>query len=156
MLSRKCRPSVWIVGFTFLIFSKPAIAEPIGKWWSGWGQGTSEYGFKNDSAGSDKIYIACGEQETTIRFTVGGKSPPPKSTVFVTIGDEEYTIITNEWGDGTTNCRVCADNFIALWEAIREGQTMWVRYADGRATRFPLAGADKVLEPDACTTDFAR
>lgn len=62
-----CALLAWTVG--------PATAEPIGRWFSGFGQGTVEYGIKNDSAGSDYFYIACTPEGAQIRVTVGEKTP---------------------------------------------------------------------------------
>jgi len=137
----------------------PAPAEPIGKWWSGWGQGVTEIGIKNDSAGSDEIYIACSQDRpnhTTISFTIGGKNPRPGSSVFIVIGSDTLEFPIDEHGNGSTNTHVAADNFTFLWDAIRRGRWMVVRLATGESTRFMLAGAAAALrgKENTCKPDF--
>ncbi|NEX91177.1 hypothetical protein [Caulobacter sp. 17J65-9] len=131
-------------------------AEPMGVWWSGFGQGTFEYGIKNDSAGSDSVYIACSDDSTTISFTVGGEDPKPAQSVVVTIGGDEFEVWTDQLGRGGTASHASADTFTALWAAMRKGDVMRVRLASGRSTAFTLKGAAKALPKEPCTPDFYR
>jgi hypothetical protein len=133
-----------------------AKAEPIGRWWAGYGQGTFEYGIHNDSADSDTIYIACGEEQTYISFRVGGVEPREGSIVIVTIGPDEFELSVNQWGNFPTGSHVDSENFRALWDAARSGQFMRVRLATGQSTVFTLKGAAKTLPKKACKTDFER
>lgn len=58
-----------------LVMGAPAAAEPVGRWWSGWGQGTAEYGFK--APNGDAIYFACDQGSgmgTSVSFSIGGQS----------------------------------------------------------------------------------
>ena len=131
-----------------------ANAEPIGRWWAGFGQGNFEYGIHNDSAGSDTVYISCGEVPTTIEFTIGGVNPKQGSDILVTIGADEFVLSAGKDGYFDTKSHVASDNFHALWDAMRAGQFMRVRLASGQSTAFMLKGAAKVLPKQACTTDF--
>lgn len=133
-----------------------AAAEPIGRWWAGFGQGNFEYAIKNDSAGSDQFYIGCGEVPTTIRFRIGGVEPKRGQSVLITIGGDEFDLPLGESGYFETKSHVASDNFRALWSAIRAGQVMRVRLSSGQSTAFTLKGAAKALPKDACTTDFER
>lgn len=134
-----------------------ASAEPMGRWFSGYGQGTTEYGIKNDSAGSDYLYIACSpEYGTSISFTIGGKNPRPRSTVIATIGSDEFELYTDGMGQFQTASRVSYDTFRTLWEAMRTGSAMRVRLSTGQSTAFTLKGAAKVLGRQHCQTDFER
>ncbi|RYD42185.1 MAG: hypothetical protein EOP63_13630 [Sphingomonadales bacterium] len=63
-----------ITGLALIGAASTARAEPIGRWWSGFGQGTLEYAIKNDSAGSDYFCIACPIGEGA-RMIVGGVDP---------------------------------------------------------------------------------
>lgn len=145
----------WMLGLGSLAISTAAHAEPIGRWWSGFGQGTVEYGIKNDSAGSDEFYIACKPSGATINITVGGVDAPKNSHVIVTIAADEYELATDEWGDFRTNSTLGDAIFGALWTSIRKGSVMRVRLPSGESTPFTLAGAAKILPREYCTTEIA-
>lgn len=137
--------------------STVASAEPIGRWFSGYGQGTMEYGIKNDSAGNDYFYIACSPDfGTTIRITVGGKDAPPNQNVIVVIGPNEFELFTDQEGYFRTDSHVASDTFRALWGALRNGAAMRVRLQSGESTAFTLNGSSKVLDTEPCETDFER
>lgn len=138
------------------LIATPAAAEPIGRWWAGFGQGNFEYGIHNDSAGGDTVYIACGEAPATIEFTVGGVQPRPGSSILVIIGADEFELPAGEQGRFETGSHVASDTFHALWDAMRRGQVMRVRLATGQSTAFTLKGAAKVLPAVSCLTDFER
>lgn len=145
------------VGVIAAAIASTAVAEPIGRWWSGFGQGNSEYGIKNDSAGADEIYIACGEVPTTVSFTVTGHHPKPGDTAYVTIGRDEFVLPLGRQGEFETVSHVAADNFQALWTSIRSGSAMRVRLSTGQSTGFTLKGAGAALpKTGGCTPDFAR
>lgn len=131
-----------------------AHAEPIGRWWTGFGQGNFEYAIKNDSAGSDEFFINCGEVPTTISMRIGGVEPKAGQTAFVTIGGDEFELSLGKDGYFETNSHVASDNFHAVWDAIRAGDDMRVRLSTGQSTAFTLKGAAKALPKQACPTDF--
>lgn len=133
-----------------------ASAEPIGKWWAGSGQGNLEYAIKNDSAGSDQFYIGCGWAPTTISLKVGGVEPKQGQHAFITIDGDEFDLSLGEYGNFETKSHVDSDTFIALWTAIRAGQTMRVKLSTGQSTSFTLTGAAKALPKEPCETDFAK
>ena len=133
-----------------------ASAQPIGRWWAGFGQGNFEYGIHNDSAGSDAVYISCGEVPTTIEFTVGGVKPKQGSTIIATIGADEFELPAGRGGLFETKSHAESGNFRALWTAMRIGQVMRVRLSTGQSTVFTLKGAAKVLPKESCPTDFER
>lgn len=140
----------------FASLATGAVAEPIGRWWAGFGQGNFEYAIKNDSAGSDEFYIGCGEVPTTINFRISGVEPKRGQSVLITIGADEFDLTLGENGYFETRSHVASDNFRALWSAIRAGQVMRVRLSTGQSTAFTLKGAAKTLPKDACPTDFER
>lgn len=142
-----CALLAWTVG--------PATAEPIGRWFSGFGQGTVEYGIKNDSAGSDYFYIACTPEGAQIRVTVGGKDASPGTDVIITIGAEEFELFTSADGWINTESHVADGIFRSLWEAIRSGSVMRVRLPTGQSAPFTLRGTAEVMPKDPCLTGFA-
>ena len=142
-----------LLALALVALATPAAAEPMGSWRSGWGQGVTEYGIKNDSAGSDHIYIACSDDDgASVRFSVGGAEAPKRGMVIVTIGADEFELQINKSGHFPTMSRVDAAIFDALWTAIRKGQVMRVRLSTGQSTLFTLRGAAKVLPPHSCDT----
>lgn len=134
--------------------SSPAFAEPIGRWFSGYGQGTTEFGIKNDSAGSDYFYIACSDRGASISFTVGGINPSPRSTVIIVIGAEEYELGVGKSGEFKTSSHVAYDNFRSLWASLRACKAMRVRLSTEQSTVFSLTGAAKILPRTQCKTAF--
>lgn len=147
----------YVFAGVMLALTTSASAEPMGKWFSGWGQGVSEYGIKNDSAGSDYFYIACPDDDgAVIHITVGGKNPEPLSTVIVTIGSDEYELYINDSRKFDTSSHVASDNFTALWAALRSGEVMRVRLSTGETTAFTLKGTSKALPQSPCVTSFER
>jgi hypothetical protein len=135
----------------------PVQAEPVGKWWSGWGMGVSEYGYKGDFDGNNSIYIACSPDiGTSVSFSINGKGPRPNSNVIVVIDDEQLELFADKNGSIPTASHVADANFRALWGMIRSGRTMKVKLSTGEVTTFPLNGSSKALNAAPCETDFAR
>lgn len=131
-----------------------AQAEPVGQWFSGYGQGITEYAIENDSAKSDYFYIACADAgDATIMFTVSTKEPEPGSSVFVTIGDKDYELPVAQDKLFHTDSRADSDTFGALWDDIRaSGGSMQVRLSTGDTATFPLKGAATLMPEEHCTT----
>lgn len=145
-----------MTGLALIGVAGAAKAEPIGRWWSGFGQGTPEYAIKNDSADPDYFYIACPIGEgARIYVTVGGVDPKPRSKVIVTIGGDEIELAVNSQGHIETTSHFEADTFYALWPLIRSGTEMRVRLQSGQSTRFTLKGSSAALPKEPCDTGFA-
>jgi len=145
-----------LIALAALIIANPASAEPTGRWWAGFGQGAFEYGIKNDSAGSDSIYMFCAQDHTYISFSIGGIAPTPGQTVIVTIGSDKFELFVSNLGYFETRSRAGNATYGILWAAIRAGANMRVRLPTGQSTNFTLKGAAKVLPRAPCQTDFAR
>lgn len=135
-----------------LIVTNTTNAEEV--WKSGWGQGVSEYSVSNGPG--NEFYIACSEDSTNIMPMIIGDSAPPKSNISIIIDADEYEFGTDEKGHIPTDCHFCSDNFEALWNAIRKGQHMLVKFEDGRSSKFSLKGAGKAMPKEPCKTDWAR
>lgn len=131
-------------------------AEPIGRWWSGFGQGDLEYGIKNDSRGSDQIYVACTERQTYVSFSVGGRNPRAGEYIYFTVGADELEVMADEDGRFSTSSHVDYANFQKFWQLLRAGSHARVRFQQGGSTSFRLDGAAKTLPPKPCETDFER
>lgn len=149
---------LFAIPFALALFAvgNPAAAEPIGRWWSGWGMGTFEYGYKSAASGGNVVYIACSDSETSIRFSIRGRDPRPRSVVSVAVGRDTFEVITDQWGTGTTESHVAADTFVSLWSAMRAGSSMQVRFSTGETARFTLGGSAEALPKQPCKPDFWR
>lgn len=149
--------SFWAVG--------NANAEPTARWWSGFGQGVSEYGY-NDGNGSS-IYIACDSSfpeyrkfGATIRVAIEAIDPAPGSEVTFFIGKDSFRFIYDSKERMiTTASHVDAGNFTALIDALKRGQTVSFAIEDRIGNRhlktFPLRGSSKALA-DVCSADFYK
>lgn len=135
-----------------------AQAEPVGQWFSGYGQGITEYAIENDSAKSDYFYIACDDAgDATIMFTVSTREPEPGSSVVVTIGARDYELPVAEDRLFHTHSRADSDTFGALWDDIRSSSgSMRVRLASGEAASFTLEGAAKEMPREHCKTAYEK
>lgn len=134
--------------------SSVAAAEPTGRWFTGFGQGTTEYGIKNDSAGKDYLYIACSPDGATIDFTVAGKNPAGDSAVDVEVGRDKYQLHTDTYGRFTTDSHGSSDTFRALWDSLRRGSRADVRLSTGKTASFTLENTGRILPPKPCPTAY--
>lgn len=128
--------------------SAPAIAEPIDRWWNGWGMGVSEYGW----SGSDdsNIYITCDSNNNlSLSVAIRGQDPRPGSDVVFKLKGQEVRFWTKENGDIEMESRVSANNLYFLFDELRTGSTMTLEF-DGLSKRFPLSGSAKGLGPRLC------
>jgi len=133
-----------------------AQAEPTGRWWAGWGQGTAEYGYSSPDVG--KVYIACDEGSgfgTSVSFTLQRSEPKAGEAILLETERESFEFSADSQGNLATDSHVGSDIFGALWAALRRDKTLTVSFG-GKSAKFPLTGSAKVLPPIACETDFAR
>lgn len=148
----------FVLSCLLVLSGTAAHAEPVGEWFSGYGQGITEYAIENDSAQSDYFYIACSDEgDATIMFTVAKKEPGPNSSLSVAIGDQNYDLAVGEDKLFHTDTKKASDDFRSLWNAIRTSSgSMQVRLPTGEAASFTLKGAAKVLTEEPCTTAFEK
>ena len=77
----------------------------------------------------------------------------PISGGAVTIDVDGRAFSMTAWaqgGDINTECRVCGDNYTALWEAVAAGRVMKVSSSDGRSASFNLDGSRAALGNEPC------
>ena len=133
---------------TALWLSAPAAAEPIDRWWSGWGMGVSEYGWSGSDGST--IYITCGsERELGLRVAIRGVDPQSKTDVIFNLNGQEIRFWTTADGDIEMNSHVSMSNLFFLFDELRKGTSVFLRF-DGLAKEFPLAGSAKGLGPTLC------
>ena len=164
-VSMRFKAVVWAAVATLVSFG-PALAEPTARWWSGWGQGVAEYGY-NDGNGSS-IYIACDEnypestkRGVTITVSVDAVNAAPNSEVTFIVDMDSFSFRTErDESIITTNSHVAADNFTALWQAMRGGRKVSYvikdRIGNSHLKTFGLAGSSKALSKEGCVADFYK
>jgi len=137
----------------------PAHAQKSGKWTVGFGQGLIEHAVTNGPG--NRFMVVCDEgysenaERTSLSFTIRDREPPPKSTVRVFVGDEEFTFYADQYSETLINNRAAHSNFVALWEDMARGSgSIRVLFEDGRTSTFSLDGARKALGKKPCADSF--
>ncbi len=131
-----------------LVVAAPLAAEPVDRWWSGWGMGVSEYGWSGSDGST--IYITCGsEGELGLHVAIRGVDPRPNTDVIFNLNGQEVRFWTKEDGEIEMQSRVSMNNLYFLFDELRKGTTMFLRF-DGLAKEFPLKGSAKGLGPRLC------
>ena len=139
---------------SILMTATASHAEPLGRWWSGWAMGASEYGY-TDSAGN-KVLISCSDDTgTSISVYFSGRPSRPRDNIVFSVDGDRVEFVGDGLGQVTTASRVDSENFQYLWAKMRQGTRLQV-FAAGRSASYPLTGSAKALEARPCTTDFDR
>lgn len=109
-----------------------------------------------DNGPANRILVTCtadgGEPVSGISFSVDGYAPPPNSTVTMVFdGAKTVDVAVDELGVLDTDCAACSENFIAARDALKEGETVTVRFPDQTEASFSLHGSREAIgncEPD--------
>ncbi len=145
----------WMLGLALLAYAGPATAEPVGRWWSGWGMGVTEYGFKRDDR--NNIYIACDPYgQTSVSVTINGRSPRPRSIVQFKVNGQTLSWMASRDGTLPTGSHVDSSNYYALIEEARNGSGVMIIQFDALRTSFPLKGSARALPANPCPSDFGK
>ncbi|MBJ6124037.1 hypothetical protein [Microvirga splendida] len=121
-------------------------------------RGSREYSVRN-SAG-DTLRMNChswkpkGGKPVQISFLIGGKAPPPDSSIKIKVNNRQLELGADETSSVSTECHACAANFWSLWEELRKGRTMEVSLEDGRRSTFSITGGARTLPKNHCMTSF--
>lgn len=126
-------------------------------WQSGYGQGATEAWV--ELGPGNRIDVSCtgsfSHSITGVHFPLVGKYPPPNSTVMLIVDDNDpIDVPINEEQSLTSNSRVEASWFETVRDALKTGESAYVRFPDGTGARFPLNGADEAIGD--CPADFWR
>ncbi|MFQ2274750.1 hypothetical protein [Aeromonas hydrophila] len=133
-----------------MLLTVPAFAfGEQGRWSTGWAQGTTEYMAVVDKHNS--LYIACSDtQSVTMTATVQGKeygAYAPQGFAMMVDGSQYDTPYE-------TTSRVGENNFIDMWEKLRNAKSISIVTADGKSLALPTNEAANVL-PGTQTPDFS-
>jgi hypothetical protein len=144
-----------VLASVFMLGATPLLAEPMGRWWSGWGMGQAEYGYTHEDGSS--VLFSCGDgvgSGTSIHTTIRGKSPDPNTEVEFVVDGETITMLNDRNRGMDTFARVQSDSFYYLIKRIRAGAELVIRFG-GMSKRYPLKGSAVALrDADECETDF--
>lgn len=140
-----------------VLFSAGAGAAEYGRWSTGGGQGYLEMSVGNGPGNT--FTISCDVGATlhggaNIHLQIEGRSPVPNSVVRFFVDGDEVGMSADQHGTIVTDCHVCADNFIVLWNRMRKGKQLLAVLSDNRSSPFSLKGAAMALDPEPCATDF--
>jgi len=151
---KKLKKTSIFAAISLLMAATASQAEPLGRWWSGWAMGTSEYGY-TDGAGN-RVLISCSDDTgTSISVYFSGRPSRPGDDVTFSVDGDRIEFVGDDLGQVTTASRVDSENFKYLWAKMRQGTRLQV-FAAGRSASYPLTGSAKALEARPCTTDFDR
>ena len=129
-------------------------AEPVGRWWSGWAMGTSEYGYSDGSG--NKVLISCSDGSgTSVAAFFSGRSVRPGDKIVFSVDGERVEFLADNLGQVATASRVDSSNFQYLWAKMRRGSRLQV-FSAGQSASYPLTGSAKALEAQPCTADYDR
>jgi hypothetical protein len=143
------------VAMAFVFSTVPALAEPVGRWWSGWGMGVTEYGFKKDDA--NYIHISCDpHRKTYVAVSISGRNPRAGSAVVFLVNGQTLRWLADRQGYLPTESHVDSSNYYSLLEEVRRGSGALRISYDGRTTTFPLKGSARELPSDPCPSDFGK
>ena len=161
------RLDLWTVASAAIMFAAVcggALAAAYGDWTVQDSNGHVEYATVNaqgDAFRMDCDAGATGTGGASASLTINGQTPPPGSIAKINVtglGDDpaEFRFSVGESGQITTNCRECADNYLAMWRALRRGYDVIVTLEDGTTSTFSLKGTTNALAEKACVPDFYR
>lgn len=124
-----------------------------GRWTFGGGQGVYESGTR-DSNGNSMAFTCNDLGENGGLYVELDGRPISGGSVTFDIDGQVYGMTA--WAEGgriNTECRVCGDNYMVLWEATASGTLLTVRASDGRSAAFSLSGSSDALGDVVCRPD---
>ena len=121
---------------------------PTNEWVQGFGMGVTETTTR-DPLGNDVMLTCTGGQDGKVFVEFLGV-PAAGGPITFEVDDNRFEMTV--WADGgrlNLDCRVCADNYTALWQALRSGSNLIITQGSNQA-RFSLRGSATALDPVPC------
>ena len=110
--------------------------------------GISEYGWSGSDGTS--IYVTCdSERELGLRVAIRGIDPKPKSDVIFQVNGQTIKFWTSSDGDIEMISRASMNNLYFLFDELRSGERMIVRF-NGLSKSLSLMGSAKGLGQGLC------
>lgn len=121
-----------------------------GRWTFGGGQGVYESGTSDGNGNS--VTFACDDlgENGGLYVELDGE-PAPGGQISIDVDGTVFAMTV--WAEGglvNTECSVCGQTYIALWDATASGNLMMVTASDGRSATFNLHGSHDALGDAAC------
>ena len=116
-------------------------------WVSGFAMGVVEAS-TSDGKGNSIIMSCQDGMNGQIYLTLAGQ-PATGDVRFVVDGQSFELSAWAEGGRLNVECSACADNYLALWEALRAGSQVTISAANNQAT-LGLDGSADALSPEPC------
>ncbi|MEO9460820.1 MAG: hypothetical protein ABJE63_11920 [Lentilitoribacter sp.] len=114
--------------------------------------GTVEYTLSNQT--DDQLLFSCKDGDVGSILIMLSSQELYGGDIDLTIDGNDYSMVT--WADSfeiNTECRVCAENKLALIEDIRSGQQMTVIANGNKPIQFDITGATEIFDGGACFAD---
>ena len=106
-----------------------------------------------DASTGGALNISClAGGRVAILAQIKGQAPPPNSVLHLAASSRAATLDSRFPTDakGRAEVAVSSPAFRQLWASLRAGDTVVLRYADGRTSVQSLAGAAKLLPAKPC------
>ena len=145
------RVLAWLIAA--MIVAGPALAQQSGtKWRERQQDGVVEYLTENSSGDSFMLSCKAGGHSSLAsgRIVIGGTGPGKKGSIKVSIDGVGLNVAVGQDAGMTTGCLTCAENYVAMWTALRTGYDLEVQFQDGRNAKFSLEGSGTVLPELPC------
>ncbi|NVK34368.1 MAG: hypothetical protein HWE23_07800 [Rhodobacteraceae bacterium] len=136
-----------------------AKAETIGLWKTEDVQGFQKYW--TTTKNGDSFAIWCNPSRsvsgTVIDIAIKGFRAPPDRSIRLIFGRSKLMHLqADKDGYVQTNCAACADAYKVVWNRMRSGGHVAVKFDDERYAVFSLKGANKILTGNMCPADFYK
>ena len=124
-------------------------------WTFAFNQGVAEYSVGSFAANGSSVSLSCSEGgvapgSVDVHVRRAGFTPAKGEPVTFTVGKRQVTMFTNADGMVSYGSVAVAPRFRALWQMLRAGGSMTVKFGPDAPLSFPLSGAAKLLGPVPC------
>lgn len=138
--------------------SSPAFVVNSGNWHNEVVKGFEKYWTETNDG--SRFTIWCNRKRnlsgTVIDIDIAGRNAPPRKSIKVVIDRQMITMSADSRGYVQTDCAACADGYTVLWNRLRTGVSMAVKFDDERYAAFSLKGARDILSNSVCPADFYK
>ncbi|WP_417671516.1 hypothetical protein [Roseibium sp.] len=135
-----------------------AAAIQNGSWHNETVQGFEKYW--TETKDGARFTIWCNRKRnlagTVIDIDIDGKNAPAKKNIRVVVDRHMIKMRADSKGYVQTDCAACADGYTVLWNRLRSGVTLAVKFDDERYAAFSLRGAREILSENVCPADFYK
>ena len=124
-------------------------------------QGIAEYSVGSFASGGSSLALSCDESGAApdaveVHIRRANFKPKMHEPVIFTVGKQQLTMYADADGTVAYRSAAVAPRFRALWQMLRTGHSVRIRFGPGEPLSFPLAGAAKLLGPVPCPKQLAN